>query len=205
MRSPCFVGVEVIVSKMQVGPVAAASLASQVISAASSRSAQATYARVVGRECCGAAPTCAPAAEPRASVESETPPDAQARQERFDPGPGCLVPCHAARTRSPHRDAPGRTTRLHLQALGHGVMTRIVSGVEHGKHRGIDDRQAHDASRTSRTAATASSADTPVPLGVGYVETYSATRTERATSTSRSTTNELSDCRLSSAAATGAS
>ncbi len=80
-----------------------------------------------------------------------------------------IGPCHATQR--------GHDLRIQMrwreqpvprfQALGHERVARVVSGVEDGKNRGIDDRQAHDASRTSRTAATASSAVTPVSRGTG--------------------------------------
>ena len=48
------------------------------------------------------------------------------------------------------------------------IPTWIVGEVEHRQDRGVDDRDAHEASRTSRTAATASSTVTALPVGAGY-------------------------------------
>jgi hypothetical protein len=62
--------------------------------------------------------------------------------------------CAGANSASPGRE-PGRDR----------LPSRVVGGVVSRQHRGIDHRQAHDASRTYRTAATASSSDTPVCRG----------------------------------------
>lgn len=53
----------------------------------------------------------------------------------------------------------------HGQAFGNEGVPWIVGGVEDREDRSINHREARDASRTSRTAATDSSAVTPVPRG----------------------------------------
>ncbi len=46
-----------------------------------------------------------------------------------------------------------------------GLAAGVFGDVEGGQGRGVDYRQAHDASRISRTAAAASSSVTPWPTG----------------------------------------
>ena len=97
----------------------------------------------------------------------------QASASKLEEPPTRVHGCPGAIPRSADTTSASRCGRkqrvTHLQSIHDEIVAMVIGDIEHGEDRRIDDCQAHDASRTSRTAATTSSTVTPVPRGAGYV------------------------------------